>query len=416
MDGRSLDDALGAHCAGLNAADGALAAAMSYGVLRDWRLLNALLDGMVKRRPPALAAALLCVGLFQLRSLRVPAHAAVHATVAAAPVLKLKGLRGLINALLRRYQREAEALEAGVPANPQVRYSHPGWLGRAIEQDWPGRGPDLLDRNNRQAPMTLRVNRRRTTVSAYLEVLSKASIQAMPVPGVPDAVTLAQPMAVDRLPGFAAGDVSVQDAAAQLAAPLLASGPGMRVLDACAAPGGKTAHLLEMQDCRVTALDISPARCESLQATLDRLGLQADVRAADATTPENWWSCEPFDRILVDAPCTGTGVIRRHPDIKWLRRADDVTALADRQQALLRALWPLLEPGGVLLYATCSLLQAEGSTVAASFLAACPDAAELPISDTGWGEADTHGRRIAPGERDMDGFYYVRLRKRSAGD
>lgn len=414
MEGASLDAALEKQSRNLSSpADKALVAAMAYGVLRDWRLLNALVDAMVKKRPPSIATTLLCVGIYQLRSMRVAEHAAVHATVSAANKLRLPALRGLLNAILRRYQREADSLEAELSDDPMIIHSHPGWLGKMLQHDWPGDWESLFVQNNSQAPMLLRVNARQGTVDDYLVRLSADGIEAQSVPGWPQAVVLAQALPVDRLPGFDAGSVSVQDAAAQLAAPLLQVESDMRVLDACAAPGGKTAHLLETTECDLLALDIDAERTRVLELGLERLGLDASVMQADAVKPEDWWDDRPFDRILIDAPCTGTGVIRRHPDIKWLRRPEDVESLAARQRELLEALWPLLAPGGLLLFATCSTLRAEGSRNLEAFLQTHPDATELPI-EAEWGQAEPVGRRIASGERGMDGFYYARLQKNSA--
>lgn len=406
--GNSLDAVLASEQSSLSsAADRALAAALAYGVLRNRRLLESLADRLWRRPPKPLPAALILVGLQQLRAMRIPAHAAIHATVAAAE----PRMRGLINAVLRRYQREAAELEASLEiATPAERESCPDWLAARLRRDWPGRWQELLAAGNRPAPMTLRVNRRQTDVAAYLDILAGAGIAARRHPYAPDALTLDEPCSVDTLPGFADGAVSVHDAAAQLAAPLLAPQPGQRVLDACAAPGGKAAHCLELTDCELLALDIDDTRLTAVDETFARLRLRGETRCADAARPDDWWDERSFDRILVDAPCTGTGVIRRHPDIKWLRRESDVAALAQRQRALLDALWPLLAPGGALVYATCSLLRAEGADVTSGFLADTADAAERPM-EAEWGESETVGRRIATGEADMDGFYYARLTK-----
>jgi len=303
-------------------------------------------------------------------------------------------------------------LEAAADGSPAVRESYPDWLVERLRADWPDRWRELLAAGNRPAPMTLRVNRRRTTPDAYRESLDAAGIRVATHPFAPDALVLERPCPVEDLPGFGEGRVSVQDAAAQLAAPLLDAAPGMRVLDACAAPGGKAAHCLERTDCELLALDSDGERLAAVRETLERLGLSGEARHADATRPDDWWDGRPFDRILLDAPCTGTGVIRRHPDIKWLRRETDVAALAARQRALLDALWPLLASGGVLVYATCSVLRAEGTDTVAAFLADTADAVEAPL-EAEWGEAETAGRRIATGEADMDGFYYARLVRRA---
>lgn len=422
--GRSLDEALADACVDLVGADQGLAAAIAYGVVREYRWLAALAEPLLRRPPKRPVHALILVGLFQLRSMRVPAHAALHATVDAVPLLGQPKARGLVNAVLRRFQREREQLEGQVPVDPGIQTSHPDWLVQRLRTDWPATWQLLLAANNQPAPMTLRVNRRRTSRDDYLRELAAAEIQAEGHPAAPDAVTLAEPLPVEGLPGFAEGRMSVQDAAAQLAAPLLAIGDGMRVLDACAAPGGKTGHCLEQADCEVTGLDNDAERLHSVADNLQRLTFpvaepgqdasnaapSALLQHADAAEPDAWWDGRQFDRILLDAPCTGTGVIRRHPDIKWLRRDSDVAALAARQRALLSALWPLLAPGGALVYATCSVLRTEGAGVVSDFVEVTADAAEWPFEfDRGW--RDTIGWRIAPGATGMDGFYYARLVK-----
>src|SRR5699024_4483269 len=319
--GRSLDVALAQQQHKLSDKDRALMQALAYGVVREHRLLLALLQPLLKRAPQPLLQALLLVGVYQLRAMRIPAHAAVHATVAAAPTLKLGRARGMINAVLRRYQREYKRLEQALPVSPAVRTSHPDWLVERLGQDWSQQSAALLAANNEPAPMHLRVNRRRTSRSAYLQTLAAAGIDAEPAAHAPDGLTLAQPQPAATLPGFAAGAVSIQDAAAQRAVDLLALADGQRVLDACAAPGNKTAHMLERAEIDLLALDVAPARLQTLQANLARLQLQATVRTGDATRPAEWWDGQPFARTLLDAPCSGTGVIRRHPDIKWLRRS-----------------------------------------------------------------------------------------------
>ncbi|MDR3417639.1 MAG: 16S rRNA (cytosine(967)-C(5))-methyltransferase RsmB [Nevskia sp.] len=412
MQGSSLDDALAAQTAALSAADAALLKAIAYGVVREHRLLETLAGSLLQkplRNEPELQALLLC-GLHQLRAMRVPPHAAVGETVAAAPALGKPWAKGLVNAVLRRYQREGEALERGLPATAAVRLSYPDWLVAAVKADWPDSWRQVLAAGNEPGPLTLRVNRRRGERASCLAELAAAGIAAEAVADAPDAVQLAAPLPVEDLPGFTAGRISVQDASAQLAADLLQAEPGQRVLDACSAPGGKAAHLLERVDgLDLLALDSDAQRLRRVDENLRRLELRAGLLAADAAKPSAWWDGRPFDRILLDAPCSGTGVIRRHPDIKWLRRESDIPRMAELQQRLLRALWPLLGPQGVLLYATCSLLRAEGEEVAAQFLATHADARELPI-EAGWGEAGSTGRRIAPGGS-HDGFYYARFGK-----
>jgi 16S rRNA (cytosine967-C5)-methyltransferase len=261
--------------------------------------------------------------------------------------------------------------------------------------------------------MVLRVNLARQSRDAYAGRLAAAGLAGVPVAGVASALRLEAPVDVQRLPGFDAGDVSVQDGAAQLAAWLLEVEPGMRVLDACAAPGGKTGHILEQQPRlqRLVALDADRDRLQQVRDNLDRLGLAADLITGDAGRPEPWWDGRGFDRILLDAPCSATGVIRRHPDIKVLRRAEDIDTLAAQQRRILEALWPLLVPGGMLLYATCSILHAENTRQVEGFLRDHPDACERRI-EAGWGHAGAHGLQLLPGENGMDGFFYARLDKR----
>jgi len=405
--GRSLDDALADWPANLVGADLALARLLAYGTLRDHRRLGALLAPRLKKTPQPLLDALLRVGLFQLEATRVPAHAAVHATVAATKALKLGGARGLVNAILRGHQREPVSL---ADAGPAVMASYPDWLAEHIGRDWPDDPAAILAAGNARAPMQLRANRRQGSRDGLVADYRAAGLDVTAMDACADGAQLAEPMAAERLPGFADGRVSIQDGAAQLAADLLAPAEGQRVLDACAAPGNKTAHLLERADIALTALDIDGQRLARVTDTLARLGLAADVRVGDAGAPANWWDGQLFDRILLDAPCSGTGVIRRHPDIKWLRRASDIPAAAERQRGLLAALWATLAPGGRMVYATCSILAAEGDAVIDDFLAREPRAAAQPI-EAAWGRATTHGRRIAPGDHDFDGFYYAVLAK-----
>lgn len=408
--GKSLDEALAALPA-MEARDAAFAKTLAYGVLREHRLLQWLIAQLFDKPypPPAAVQALLAVGLHQLRHLMTPPHAAVAETVDATEALDQGKARGFVNAILRRWLREGAALEERVPAEAALRWSYPDWLAQIISRDWGERASELLEAGNQPGPMTLRVNRRHGSRENYLARLAEVGIEARSLAGLADALVLAEPCAVERLPGFAEGWVSVQDAAAQRAADLLELKPGQRLLDACAAPGGKTAHALEREDLLATAIDKDAKRLARVRQTLERLGLSAVGFQADAAKPETWWKGEMFDRILLDAPCSGTGVIRRHPDIKWLRQPADIPRLAAEQAALLDALWPLLAPGGILVYATCSILRSEGEEVARSFLVRTPEAREKRIEGH-WGEARSVGRRIAPGE-DFDGFYYARFSK-----
>lgn len=409
-DGRSLDTALAVFAADLPNADRSLCRMLAYGTLRDLRRLEAMLAPRVQRPTQPLLKALLLVGLFQLEATRIPAHAAVHATVAATAALKLAKARGMVNAVLRAHQRDAP-----IPASdsPALAYSYPDWLAEAIGTDWAQRADAVLAAGNQQAPMHLRINAARTTREAYLASLTEAGLHGDSLALCADGLTLAEPVSTDRLPGFAEGQVSVQDGAAQLAADLMDLAASQHVLDACAAPGNKSAHLLERADVDLLALDIDEGRLTTHAANMARLGLGCHTQAADAACADDWWDGRVFDRILLDAPCSGTGVIRRHPDIKWLRRAGDIAQAVARQHALLAALWTTLAPGGRLVYATCSILRAEGADVVSDFLARTPDARAVPIA-ADWGEPETAGRRIAPGEHGFDGFYYAVLERSSA--
>lgn len=413
-EGRSLAAVLPPALASVPPAERGLTQELCYGTLR-WAprleaLAGKLLDKPLRARDGDVHA-LLLAGLYQLLYLHVPPHAAVSLTVEATAKLKKEWARGLLNGVLRRLQREQETLLAAVDASDSAALAHPVWLLARLEQDWPGQWRAIAAANNERPPMTLRVNRLRGTPEKYLERLQQAGIEASAAAHAPDAVTLATPVAVEQLPGFAEGVVSVQDAAAQIAAGLLQLAPGQRVLDACAAPGGKTGHILETcPEVDLLALDSEAERLQRVAENLARLQLTAELRTGDAGDPSAWWDGRPFDRILLDAPCSGCGVIRRHPDIKTLRRAEDITTLAAQQARLLRALWPLLAPGGILVYATCSILTAENAGQVTAFLREKTQAQELPIT-AAWGQAVAAGRQILPGENGMDGFYYAVLRK-----
>jgi 16S rRNA (cytosine967-C5)-methyltransferase len=411
--GRSLDEALGTGFAGLADVDRGLVAQLAYGTLRAYPRLDRWVDLLLARPLPARDAEvhdLLAVGLYQLEDTRVPDHAAVAATVEAVRRLGRAQYAGLVNACLRRWLRERDALKARVARVPEVVHAHPRWWLEVLATDWPKDWESLVAAANQQAPMWLRINRLRISREAWLERVAAAGGLATAWDPAPDALRLAAPMDVEALPGFSSGEVSVQDAAAQLAAGLLDPAPGMRVLDACAAPGGKTSHLLERcPDIVLTALDIAPARLERIRENLARLGLEAQVVAGDARDPSAWWDGRYYDRILLDAPCTGSGVVRRHPDIKLLRRPEDIEAMAAQQRALLNALWPLLAPGGRLLYATCSVFRAENSARVTEFLAHHPAARAVDLGEPGWGRRSGPGRQLLTGEAAADGFYYACL-------
>jgi 16S rRNA (cytosine967-C5)-methyltransferase len=415
--GRSLDDAFAAVLAGLAPPDRALAARLTYGTLRLYPRLDRWAALLLARPIPARDSevhALLALGLYQLEETRVPPHAAVAATVEAVRALGRAQYAGLVNACLRRWLRERDALKARVARVPEVIHAHPRWWLDALARDWPRDWERIVAAANGQAPMWLRVNRLRTDPQAWLERFSATGGVAEPWSPAPDALRLAEPVDVVALPGFAEGEVSVQDAAAQLAAGLLDARPGMRVLDACAAPGGKACHLLERNPgIELTAMDVAPRRLERVGENLARLGLEARLLAGDAADPQAWWDGRPFERILLDAPCTGSGVVRRHPDIKLLRRPEDIGAMAERQRLMLEALWPLLVPGGRLLYATCSVFRAENAALAARFVTEHPDARALDLGEAAWGRPSGPGRQILPGEAGVDGFYYACLNKSS---
>jgi 16S rRNA (cytosine967-C5)-methyltransferase len=415
-DGVSLDTALPEALATVSADERALVSELCYGTLRWHPRLDALATRLLHRPLRARdrdLLALLLIGLYQLQRMRIPDHAAVAETVAGADALGKRWARGLLNAALRRYLREREALEQAVDAEPTALHAHPAWLLERLRDAWPEQWPAIVAANNARAPMALRVNLARGNRAAYLERLAAAGLPANPIPHTAAGVQLDEPCDVARLPGFSDGDVSVQDGAAQFAATLLAPAAGARVLDACAAPGGKSAALLERrpQPDTLVAIDRSEARLQRLHETLARIGGRATVLVADAGTPADWWDGTPFDAVLLDAPCSGSGVIRRHPDIKLLRRPDDLPRLVAEQARLLAALWPLVAPGGCLLYATCSVLPDENDKQISNFLAAHPDAEEQQI-DADWGHSCRHGRQILPGEDGMDGFFYAHLRHR----
>ena len=392
--------------------DRAFVQAICYGVVRwYWRLEHIL--GQLTRKPikDARVRMLALLGLYQLGYMRVKPHAAVSETVSAASAWA----KPLLNGILRSYQREQSRLEQAADDDEVSASAHPRWLIERLRRDWPAACHDILDASNEPPPLTLRVNQLRQTRDTCLSQLAEQGITAHANLVCPSAITLEQPVPVEAIPGFRQGDLSVQDAAAQFAAELLQLRPGQRALDVCAAPGGKTAHILEVcpELAEVVAVDISDERLQRVQDNLDRIGLKAQLLAGDANYPEPWWNGQPFDRILVDAPCSATGVIRRHPDIKLLRQPADISVLARTQRRILEAIWPLLAPDGVLVYATCSVLREENEDVIGQFLVNHADAVETPLV-TDWGQAVRHGRQILPGELNMDGFYYARLQKSSA--
>lgn len=416
VEGRSLNDVLDERQSQVaNVKDTALLQEFSYGVCRWWwrydAILNQLLEKPLKQKDSDLKH-LLMVGLHQLTELRIPDHAAVAETVNACNDLNKSWATKLVNALLRNYQRKCRDLKKTLEANLSYQYSHPQWLVGKIQKAWPDHWQSVLQANNQKPPMVLRVNQTKTDRDEYNKQLAVREIFATEFKYSDEGLVLESAMSVNQLPEFETGWVSVQDGAAQLAAGLLALDGADQVLDVCAAPGGKAAHILETasQDVYLTALDIDRQRLQKVSDNMARLGLNASLLAGDAQRPEQWWNQQAFDRILVDAPCSATGVIRRHPDIKQLRRPADIQQLVSLQAHILNAVWPLLSSGGMLLYATCSILPEENDRQVGSFLEVHKDAKLMDI-EAAWGIKQKHGRQILPGQDDMDGFYYACLQK-----
>ena len=412
LNGSVLDGPLAGALPAVAERDRPLLAQLCYGSLRLAPRLKALLERLLEkplRDRDQDIQALLMLGLYQLCDSRIPDHAAVSATVEATRELGKPWARGLVNAVLRRYRRDGDMLENALEPAPAA--AHPIWLYESLKDAWPDYLPLLLAVNNSQPPMTLRVNLGRGSRQDWMQQLAAADIGARAGTLTDEAVYLTQAVGVEQLPGFAEGAASVQDEAAQLAARLLAPEPGDHVLDACAAPGGKTCHLLEAEPDlgSVTAMDIDAARLHSVRDNLDRLGLHASLIPGNATEAAVTLAGKRFDRILVDAPCSATGVIRRHPDIKLLRRAGDIPGFAARQQDILNGVWPCLRAGGQLLYVTCSVLPMENEAVIATFLAQSDNAREIPLH--GIGSACLHGVQVMPQQNGPDGLYFALLEK-----
>lgn len=414
----SLADRLDAARAGLSDRDGAFLQALVFGALRYgprlewWR--DRLLDRPVRRRD-AIVGTVILLGLHQLAHTRVPPHAAISETVDLTRAVGRPRAAGLVNGVLRRFLREKDELERAAASDPVAASCHPAWLADRIGRDWPEDVDQILAAGNEAPPMTLRVNCMKTGRGEYLERLREAGIDATPGADAETAVVLEAPVGVDRLPGFEDGVVSVQDESAQLVAGLLMPLAGQRVLDACAAPGGKSAHLLELGDSEteLLALDSDGGRLARVDENLARLGLSAGCRVGDARRPGDWWDGRPFDRVLLDVPCSGTGVIRRHPDIKYLRREADIAGLAGLQSEILAAGWSVLAPGGVLIYTTCSVLREENEAVIRAFLEQYPEARAEGLAIPG-SVACGAGRQRLPGPDGGDGFFYARIRRPDA--
>ncbi len=386
-----------------------LSQAISYGVCRFYNrllgLAQTLLPKPFKTKDHDILM-LLLIGLYQLAYMNIPSHAAVNETVQSCLKLRKPWAKRVLNATLRRFQREQNDLIHKVDINPALRLAHPEWLWQLLQHDWPFAAETIALQNNQHPPLTVRLNIRRESREHYLQT----NPNTRAVTNIASAVIFDEPKSVTQLPGFTSGYVSVQDASAQLAAFLLPLAPNLRVLDACAAPGGKCSHLLEVEpSLAVTAIDISLGRIAKIESNLRRCGLHATLFCGNSLAPAAWWDKRCFDRILLDAPCSGTGVIRRHPDIKWHRSLENIERLAQQQLQLLHSLWPLLKSSGFLLYATCSVLRQENESVIAQFLQTTPDCKPTPIE---W-QTNTNtqfGIQILPSS-DMDGFYYCLLHK-----
>ncbi len=395
--------------------DQGLYAELCYGTLRQAPQLNLILGQLLQKKLKPQntdVKALLLLGLYQLRFTRIPDHAALNQTVEAVNGLGKNWARGLTNAVLRNYLRQKEQIESQLASDIEFRTSLPRWMVERWQQAWPEKLDQIVETANQYPPMCLRVNLGRHQREDYFHELGNAGIEAQPGQMSASSVKLSQPVAVSALPGFFEGSCSVQDEAAQLCAPLLELRSGLRVLDACAAPGGKTGHLLEScPDIELQVMDNSAKRLQDVQSNLERLGFQASLSAADAAATDKWWDKQPFDRILLDAPCSGTGVIRRHPDIKVLRRPADIQSFQQQQMRLLEGLWPTLAENGLLLYVTCSIMPDENEMQIEQFMARHPDAGVKPIN-ADWGIGLSLGRQLLPGDQGADGFYFALLQKR----
>jgi 16S rRNA (cytosine967-C5)-methyltransferase len=400
--GKSLADELERLGAEITRGSRAALIDLTYSTLRRYGRVHSIVEALSRRGPPdALVQALLWCALYALESGRYGEHTVVDQAVKACVLLERWTAKGYVNALLRGFLRERAAIAERLDGDLVPKHQHPAWWIELVRGAYPEPWAAVLDAGNGHPPMCLRVNRRRTDVVAYQAELAGEGISARRCGA--EALLLERPLPVERLPGFAAGGVSVQDLGAQRAAHLLDLEAGQRVLDACAAPGGKSAHMLEIADVALTALDIDQRRAARLAPNLERLGLRAEVRIGDACSPEQWWDGRAYDRILADVPCSASGVVRRHPDVKWLRRASDIAQFAERQRAILAALWRLLAPGGKLLYATCSVFPQENEEPVAAFVAGEPLARRLALPD------DSSAQWLPDAQH--DGFFYALIEK-----
>lgn len=394
--------------------DKALAMELVHGVLRwRWKLeaiIRSLLNKPLRRKDHDIQI-LLMMSLYQLMELNTPDYAVVDEAVQLSRQLKKSWSSAMVNGVLRTFLRDRATLLSTIDNDEVAHFAHPEWLIKAIRDDWPQHWRQILQANNQRPPLWLRVNRKQHRTDEYIALLQQAGLPSQPHPHASEALKLDQGMDVQALPGFAEGAVSVQDVGAQLAAGLLQAESGQRVLDLCAAPGGKTCHLLETAtDIEMIAVDVEPQRMQRVEENLERLQLRAELIVGDAIDTASWWDGRCFDRILIDAPCSATGVIRRHPDIKSLRRAEDLQALTQSQQKILTQAWQMLSPGGHLLYVTCSVLRQENEQQIKQLLAELDDASEIRF-DADWGVACEYGRQLLPGEGDADGFYFTCLNK-----
>jgi 16S rRNA (cytosine967-C5)-methyltransferase len=415
-EGRSLSDCLDETLPAIkDSRDRGFVQAVCYGVCRFYPRLDLVLSHLLEkpmREKDADVHALLLVGLYQLMAMRIPDYAAVTETVNATEKLKKSWARGLVNAVLREYQRKQELLENEILQDEEAHHAHPEWWIAALKTAWPAHWQAILDANNQHPPFALRVNQQHITREKYLEKLQAADHHAHILADTHHGIILNEPISAEELPGFSSGDISVQDGAAQLASELLQLAPQQHVLDACAAPGGKLTHMLEaMPDLSVVAVEKEASRMNVIRENLARLKMSAACINADINDVQSWWDEQAFDRILLDAPCSASGVLRRHPDIKLLRYPSDIKGFVVEQKKMLSSLWPLLKKGGLLLYATCSIFPEENTQVIEDFLAAHADAKEEKIN-ADWGLPCAAGRQILPGMNEMDGFYYALLRKK----
>lgn len=415
-DGQSLTQALNHFSQEVVERDKGLLQELCFGVARYAPafevLANTLLDKPIKAKEADIKA-LLFIGFYQLLYTRIPNHAAINSVVEVTKKLKKAWATGLLNGVLRRLSREGDALKTQLAPYSEFTYAHPKWFITAVKLAWPEHWQTLLNGNNQHPPLTLRINQKYITRADYAQQLTVAHTFGE---HSEQALTLAEATNVTELPGYAQGWFAVQDEAAQLSASLLQLAPGQRVLDACCAPGGKSCHILELQPAitELVALDVDAHRMTRVAENLQRLGHKATLKVADAADTPAWWDGQLFDRILLDAPCSATGVIRRHPDIKLLRREDDIAKLAALQQQLLAALWPTLAEGGILVYATCSVLPQENEHSVQQFLAQTPNASHRPIKQVSWGIERPLGRQLFPQVNGHDGFYYCVLTKTQA--